>query len=253
MGPKNQRPARMSNRPGLHNRKDPILARIRSLLLSLTTEPAEYAQIAPKIEFWIEYVLRENFATVEELVEGLSYVAWEDGGCYANVAQFFKEFRDASHRSEPARSFVTKLCAHIIRWFAIAAVESLPPGWSNGSSIASGGGNGFIRAASFVGHLIKYDLLNQEIVRQYLMKPLTNHYDGRNKPRWEFVRASAVYQLFIAAGDTLFEGLFEADDIRLGFEMLGTQSGTIEGYDTSRVKVWCPTRTKSPRRSLICE
>ena len=148
----------MLNRPGPHNRKDPILVKIRSLLISLTTEPAEYDQVAPKVEYWIEYVLRENFATVEELVEGLSYVAWEDGRSFANVARFFKEFHDAPDRSEQARSFVTQLCTHVIRWFAIAAVEFLPPGWSNSSSIASGGGDGFIRAASFVGYLIKYDL-----------------------------------------------------------------------------------------------
>ena len=53
----------------------------------------------------------------------------------------------------------------------------------------------------------------------------------------------AAYQLFIAAGDTLFQGLFEADDIRLGFEMLDAQHRRIEGYGASRVKVQCTTRT----------
>ena len=85
-------------------------------------------------------------------------------------------------RSEQARSFVTQLCVHVIRWFVIVAVEFLPPGWSDSSSIASSGGNGFIRAASFVGYLIEYDSLNQEIVRQHLMKSLTNHCDRHNKP-----------------------------------------------------------------------
>ena len=54
-----------------------------------------YDQVEPKVEYWIEYVLPENFATVEELVEGLSYVAWGDGRSYANVARVFKEFRDS--------------------------------------------------------------------------------------------------------------------------------------------------------------
>ena len=56
--PKNQRTAGTSNIPGLHNRKDPILVKIRSLLLSLITESVEYDQVAPKVEYWIEYVLR---------------------------------------------------------------------------------------------------------------------------------------------------------------------------------------------------
>ena len=92
--------------------------------------------------------------TVDELVEGVSYAAWEGGGSFASVVQFFREFRDAPHRSERARWFVTQLCPHVLRWFAIASVESLPMTWPLGP-IASNGGHGFIRAASFVGHLIE--------------------------------------------------------------------------------------------------
>ena len=106
----------ISDRPGLHNRQGPISSKIRRLLVSLTRKPSEYDQITPKIEHWIEYVLRENFAIVDELVEGDSYAAWESVGSFASVARFLKEFRDAPHRSEQARTFVTQLCIHVLRW-----------------------------------------------------------------------------------------------------------------------------------------
>ena len=205
-------------------------------------KPSEYDQITPRIEYWIEYVLHEHLMTADELVEGVSYLAWENRGSYANVGRFFKEFRDAPHRSEQARSFVTKLCSHVLRLFAITSVEYLSMQWSGGS-IAGYGGNGFIRAASFVGHLIEHGLLSQELVRQHLIKPLINHYDRDSKSYWDPVWANAIYQLFITAGSTLFQGLLEAEDVRLGFETLDAQSriGEIEGYDAARVKVWWAT------------
>jgi hypothetical protein len=107
--------------------------------------------------------------------------------------------------------------------------------------IANGGGNGFTRAASFVGHLIDRGLLSQELVQQHLIGPLINHYDvdGNQKRYWEPPRANAIYQLFIIAGNTLLQGLLEAEDVRLCFETLDVQSaaGTIAGYDAARVKV----------------
>ena len=110
----------MPNGPGYHNRREPICSKIRSLLISLSNEPSNYDQIAPKAEYWIDYVLREDFATVDELVEGVSDVGWDGGGSYANVARFFKEFYDAPHRSEQGRSFVSQLCPFVLRRFAIA-------------------------------------------------------------------------------------------------------------------------------------
>ena len=225
----------MSN---FHNCKDPILHKIRCLLTHLTTKPSEYDKITPKIEYWIEYVLREQFAMVDELAEGVSWIAWTSEGSHSNVGRFFKEFHDAPHRSEQARSFVTQLCSHILRWFAIASVEYLSV-TSRSGSIVSGGGPGFIRAASFVGHLIKRGLLSQQLVRQHLIKPLINHYDGHEAHIWEPLRANAIYQLFIAAGSTLFQGLLEPEDIQLSFEKLDVQSRAekIGGYDAARVKV----------------
>ena len=72
-----------------------IALKIRTLLLSFPQDPSGYDEIAPKIEFWIEYVLREQFTTVDELVEGVSYVAWGLLSSCTSVAQFLKEFRDA--------------------------------------------------------------------------------------------------------------------------------------------------------------
>jgi len=239
-----------------HNCKNPISIKIRRLLISLTTKPSEYDKITPKIEFWIEYVLREQFTTVDELVEGVSLVAWERGGSYSNVGRFFKEFRDAPHRSEQARSFITQLCSHVLRWFAIASVESgLSMTPYDGGPISSGGGEGFVRAASFVGHLIEYGLLSQELVRRHLIKPLINHYDGDPRYVQDTVWANAICQLFIIAGSALFQGLLEPEDVRLSFETLDAQSKivSIVGYDAARIKVWWTVHAKALQRSLTCE
>ena len=176
-------------------------------------------------------------------------MAWEDGGSYASVVRFLREFRDAPHRSEQARSFVTQLCPRVLRWFAIASAENLKPGWSD-ATIASGGGYGFIRAASFTGHLIECGLLSRELVRQHLIKPLIDHHRGTGG---EHVRTNAIYELFLAAGNGLFQGLFEAEDIRICFETLGAYAaGSIAGYDAARIEVRFITRTKASNLSLTC-
>ena len=243
----------MSNGDGFHNCKTPISWKIRSLLIYLTRQPSKYDWITQNLEYWIEYVLREDFTTVDELVEGVSYMAWEDGGSFANVGRFLKDFRDAPHRSEQARSFVTQLCSHVLRWFAIASVEHNPnPKQPDvGGVIASHGGKGFIRAASFVGHLIECGLLSHELVRQHLIKPLADHYYGdRRVFQWHSVRANAIYQLFIAApGSTLFQGLFDAEDVWVCFETLDAQAGNIQGYDAVMVKVWYITHAKASTES----
>ena len=246
----------MSNEGGFHNCKRPISSNIRSLLISLTREPSKYDRTTQNLERWIEYVLREDLTTVDELVEGVSNVAWEGGGSFASVGRFLKEFRDAPHRSDQARSFVTQLCSHVLRWFAIASVEyHSNPNEDWGGIIASGGGKGLIRAASFVGRLIECGLLSHELVRQHLIWPLTDHYYGDSEDfKRHSVRANVIYQLFIAAGNTLFQGLFEAEDVWICFETLDVQSkaGNIKEYDTARVKVWCTTNTKTWQRSLTC-
>jgi len=242
----------MSNGNGFHNCKDPISSKVRSRLSWLTKTQSKYDLIARNLEYLIEYVLRERFMTVDELVEGVSYVAWEDGGSFANVGRFLKEFRDAPHSSEQARSFVSQLCSHVLRWFTIASVEYFPTESHNGM-ISSGGGKGFIRAASFVGHLIGWGLLSPELVRQHLIKLLTDHYYGYTESfRSNLVRANAIYQLFTAAGNTLLQGVFEAEDVWICFETIDAQSkeGNIKEYDAARVKVRCTTLAKSLRQNL---
>ena len=228
----------MAGKPqGYHNRQEPICSKIRSLLISLTKDPSKYDEIAPKVEYWIEYVLRHRFATVDELVEGVSGVAWDDGGPFSSIGRFLKEFNDAPHRSEQARSFVTQLPPYVLQWFAIASVEDL---WTNSSSslISKNGGPGFIRAASFIGSLIGWDLLNHELVRQHLTKPLTNHYDNHDHPcSAEATRANAIYQLFTAAGDNLLQGLIEAEDVQVCFNILNLRRGWITGLDLAKLQV----------------
>ena len=227
----------MSDKPGYHNRKAPLCSKICSLLISLTNEPSKYDEIAPKIEYWIEYALREQLATVDELVEGVSDVAWRGGGSFASVGRFLKEFHDAAHRSEQARSFVAQLCPYVLRLVAVASAEDL---FINRrcSSIFSGEGLGFIRGASFVGYLIEWGLLDHDLVGRHLIKSLTNHhYCPGSSSSPETVRANAIYQLFAAAETTLLQGLFEPEDVQVCFGILSPRSGWINGFESSKLQV----------------
>jgi len=219
----------MATQPGPQNRRLHIASKIRSLLISLTNKPSKYDEIAPKIEFCIEYVLRERLTTVDELVEDISYVAWEQGGSYSSVGRLLKEFYDAPHRSEQARSFVSKMGEHVLRWFAIAAAEDSYTGHTD--TVASGGGPGFVRAASFIGYLIEWGLLSHELVRQHLIKPLIAHDDNNSH------RASAIHQLFHIAGNTLLCGLLEPEDVQACFRPLEPYVGRIVGFDAAEMQV----------------
>lgn len=111
--------------------------------------------------------------------------------------------------------------------------------------VSKGGGCGFVRAASFVGHLIGRGLVDRELVRRHLCKLLTVHYysdsgDARNQA----IRANAIYELFIAAGETLLQGLLEPEDIQICFERMEARIslGEISGLyalDTARLDVRC--------------
>jgi hypothetical protein len=209
--------ATMSDGPGYHNRQPAIATKICSLLSYLN--PSTYDEIAPKIEYWIEYVITEQFTTIDDLVKRVSSVAW-GAGCYSSISRFLKEFHDAPHRSELMRSFVEQLCTHVLRWFTIAAVEDLPESHL-GSSVASGGWSGFVCAASFVGHLIECGLLSHDLVRRHLVKPLITHHG------YDHCRARAIYELFVVPGNALLQGLLEPGDVQVCFERLDTLGDTI--------------------------
>ncbi|KAF9652108.1 hypothetical protein BDM02DRAFT_3109504 [Thelephora ganbajun] len=221
----------MPNGPGYHNRQLGIAANVRGLLHSLS--PSTYDEIAPKIEYWIDYAIIERFTTAKSLAELVSSMAWESVDSGWEVSRFLKEFRDAPHRPEQVRSFVDDLCLHILRWFAVASADRLQ--WNHycyhsDNSVTSGGSPGFIHAASFVGHLIERGLLDHELVRRHLVKPLTTY----QKDDLELaIRAKAIYQLFITAGNTLLQGLLEPEDVRTCFERLDAPIplGVIGGSD----------------------
>lgn len=215
---------------GFHNREDVLATNIRHLLTSL--RPPTYDRTASKTEYWIEYVITERFTTPKDLAERVSSVAWnfEDN---SDIPRFLQEFRNAPHRSEQMRSFVDELCLHALRWFAVASADSpLFPGFS----VTIGGGGGFVRAASFVAHLIERGLLDHGLVRRHL-KSLTAHcYNDRqddsvDKPLC--TRANAIYRLFTIAGKTLLQGLLEPEDVRDCLETLERRVpfGTVNGMD----------------------
>ena len=85
----------MSNGTEFHNCRSPISSKIRSLLITLTKRPSEYNEIAPKIEYWIEYVLTEPLMTIDDLVERVSPMAWDERGSQLHISRFLKEFREA--------------------------------------------------------------------------------------------------------------------------------------------------------------
>ena len=241
----------MSNDPDHHDRQVVLASNIRSLLCDLT--PSTYDEVSPKIEYWIEYVLSEQFTTTDDLAERVAAVAWEDRGSHPDISRFLKEFRDAPRRSEQARSFVDGLCLYILRWFPVATAEDLWENWSHGL-VSKRGGRGFIRAASLVGHLIKCGLLGGEPVRQHIFKPLMNRYYNHDNFRKQAVRADAIYQLFTAAGYILLQGLLEPEEVQDCFEKLETRVSIgdindMENFDAMRLNVrrdsclHAPTRT----------
>ena len=133
----------MSNEPSDYTHRQPVLAEnICNLLYSLSS--STYDEIAPKIEYWIEYVLTEPFTTTHDLAERVSSVVWEDRGSKSEIGRFFKELYHAAHRPEQMRSFVDELCLYLLRWFAVASMEDLWKNWST-SPVSKYGGPGFIR------------------------------------------------------------------------------------------------------------
>ena len=226
-----------------HDRQISICYKIRSLLITLANQSSKYDQITPKIEYWIEYVFREDFATVDQLVEGVSGVAWErTSGSYSSVGRFLKEFHDAPHRSEPAKSFVSQLCHYVLRWFAIASTKDL---YCFSGGLVSDDRHCFTSVASFVGYLIKWELFSHELVRRHLTKCLTNHHDHDSDrgPRTSgAIRARAVYSLLTAGSDPLLRGLLEPDDVRDCFSILDAWCPWDIGFNAAEVKVECTTR-----------
>jgi hypothetical protein len=230
---------------GYHNRQPVLAAKICSLLCSLSS--STYDDIAPKIEYWIEYGITEQFTTTDDLVERVSSVAWDRDESY-DIARFLKEFRDAPHRSERMRSFVDELSIHVLRWFAIAAADTFSSTYYRSDNVTSGGWIGFVRAASFVGHLIECGLLSHDLVRRHLIKPLVAHHG------YNIYRARAIYHLFVVAGKTLLRGLLEPADVRACFKTLDVEAirKGISGFDAARLNVRLDSRPDALHYDLTC-
>lgn len=220
----------MSSKPSCPIRQAVLATNICRLFYDLG--PSTYDEVAPKIEWWIEYVLGEQFMTTSDLVERVSPVAWDSPRpSHSDISRFLKEFREAPHRSEQARSFVDGLCIYLLRWFAVASAEDLWVNWSKGLALECGG-PGFISASSFMGHLIERGLLGGELVRRHIFKPLANHYYNPGNLSKQSIRANAIYELF-TAGNTLLQGFLEPEEVRDCFEKLEIRVtlGNIGGLD----------------------
>jgi len=243
----------MTNEFGYHTRQPILAANISDLLCSLSS--ARYDEIAPRIEYWIEYVITEQFTTVDDLVERVSSAVWRNNpDSHSDVSRFLREFRDAPHRSTGTKSFVDGLCLHVLQRFAIASTDSFRGTWEESISIC--GGEGFIRAASFVGHLIERDLLSDELVRRHLVKPLTTHYFEKNKyDDATHYRTRAIYQLLIVAGNTLLQGLLEPGDVQVCFEILHTYTtiNQTPKLDATKLDVRCDSHFSASHYDLTCK
>ena len=240
----------MSEVTDYHHRGTIIGAKIYDLLHSLG--PSTYDEISPKIEYWIEYGLTEQSVDANDLVERLSSMVWDYGGSGAVIAQFLKEFHDAPHRSEQAKSFVDELCSRILRWFAAASAEDIP--YIGPGVVESNGASSFRKAASFVGHIIECGLISHKLVRRHLVKPLITHRCVDRDRGGDIVRANAIYQLFIAAGHTLLCGLLEPEDVQVCFKTLDDHISlrAIALLNTGKLQVRYGARFDSLERNLIC-
>ena len=244
----------MSNEPGYHDRQIVLASNICGLLCDLT--PSTYDEVAPKIEYWIEYALDEQFAMTSDFVEQVLTVSWDDRGSHPDISRFLKEFRDAPHRSEQARSFVDELCRHFLRWFGVASAEDLWTNWYTGS-VSKKGQPGFLRAASFAGHLIERGLLGREPVQWHIFKPLTNHYYNKDNLSKQVYRANAIYQLFVVAGNTLLKGFLEPEEVQDCFKKIETRIslGEFGGVDTLPavgLNVRCGSHLDDSHQNLTC-
>ena len=230
--------------PGYHHRAISISAKISSLFRLL--DIPKYDEIAPKIEYWIEFALAQQLTTVDELVEQVSFLVWNGLRSCTSFSRFLREFRDSPRRSAQARSFVDDTCTRVFRWFVVASAEDLGENSNDGIVVISGG-RGFMRVASYVGQLINYDLLSHELVRLHLIKPLiTHHYPSPNGAA-ETVRANAICRLFSNAGDALLRGLLEPEDSRVCLEILRAQlsgpGARIAGFSNADLEVQCATHS----------
>ena len=241
----------MSGITDYHHRGTVIGAKIRSLLCSLG--PSTYDKVSPKIEYWIEYALIEQSVSPEALAEQLSSVAWDHCNSGPVIVGFLREFYDAPHRSKQARSCVDRLCARILRWFAAASAEDIPF-YTLPLVVGTDGSNSFRKAASFVGHIIGRGLLSNELVRRHLVKPLLAHHPTDRNNGGECVRANAIHQLFVAAGDTLLHGLLEPEDVQACFEMLDFHISirAIVLLDAGKLQVRYHARFDMSYRGLTC-
>ena len=231
----------MSKESGCHDRQVVLALNICGLLYDLGQ--LTYNGIKPKLEYWIEYVLTKQFAMVDDPVERVLPVAWDTHSSHSDISRFLKEFRKTPHRSEQARSFVNRLCLHVLQWFAVASAEGLWVNWDKGLA-SERGGPGFIRTALFVGHLIEYSLLSRELVQQHILKPLTNHYYNQDNFKKQSIRANAIHQLFTAAGNTLLQGFLKPKEVQDCFRKLETRVllraiNQLDALDTARLDVRC--------------
>jgi len=188
-------------------------------------------------------------------VEQLSPLVWDgrNSESDAAAATFLKEFRDAPHRSEKARSFVDRLCSRVLLWFAAASAEDPTP-WNgnNAGKVTRWGGGGLINTASSVGHLIERGLFNPELVRRHLVKPLiTHHYTDNVKVHQKSFRTEAIYHLFTAA-NTLLQGILEPEDVKVCFETLESEIpfGRVVGLDAVKLQVRCATHFGASHRII---
>lgn len=183
--------------------------------------------------------------TTVELADRLTSVTWDSRGSKPDISRFLKEFRG---RSEQASAFIDKLCLSILQWFSVASSEVIWGGNWFKSLASENGGTGLLTAASFAGHLIECGLIDHELVRRYIIKPLTTHYYNKSDFKKQTPRAHTLYMLFTTAGTTLLRGFLEPEEVQECFDKFKTRvaigsmilSG-LNNFDATKLNVqWGP-------------
>jgi len=90
-------------------------------------------EVAPKIEYWTEWTFNQQL--IKKLVEHLSDLAWTAYRYPTSFVQILKEFRDSSHRSVQAESFINKFSARHFWLFAATSAEDLAMAWQKGMGV----------------------------------------------------------------------------------------------------------------------
>ena len=202
----------------LRDHKQDVIGEIRSRLWELDQKLPSYQRKTSETRYLIQYFLSEKLLTVDELVKGVSDIAWGKPTCSEILAKLLKELYDGPHQSEDIKSFVNTFFSDAVRKISTALLANVLLGKTISPDVEY--------AVVFVGHLTALGLLSPQLVEFHLIRPLTLDNDGEPKigidgnacTLWcsnKTSRNMLLWKLFSAAGEQLVQGILKTEDVKI--------------------------------------